>query len=291
MCDDFADINDKMDIYQEAEIDHYYLRYGYGDHSYLFLGYCDQKFVEDVPYDLHGFIEEFKKSDKKGITYTISPIHFRDRSYGYCLIGDSEFPFRNPLFYTWLLTIGNTIETIRKQTLMKEMIKKLDSVWSFDSLTEIYNRSGFQKYGTKVWEDGMYNRKSGVMMAFMDLDGLKSVNDTYGHEEGDSFIRSFASIIREQVHHGEAAMRYGGDEFVIISPNGNDIFAGQYVEELKKKIEIFNQKNEIPYRLDASIGYYIVSPGDSITLDEAIEKADVMMYENKKKKKRSLKSK
>lgn len=285
LCDDFSDSEDRLNIYREEEDDHSYLKVGYGNHDFMLIGYCDGEFLEDIPMDFSAFVEEVKSKKKKQRVYAISPIHFRDRCFGYCVFGNSEFPFRNPLYYTWLLIIGNSVETIRKQMLMKAMIQKLDSVWSFDPLTGIYNRSGFMKYGTRVWEDGMKREDGGILLVFMDLDGLKKVNDTYGHEEGDCFIRSFAGLLKEHVRHGEAAMRYGGDEFLIISMIAKEDAAKAYIARFRERIEQFNQLNRLSYRMDASIGYYLVKAGDDMTLEQAIERADCSMYENKKEKK------
>ena len=182
------------------------------------------------------------------------------------------------------MDIGNTIETIRKQMMMRAMIKRLDSIWSYDPLTNIYNRSGFVKYGGRVWAEGV-NRKQQVMILFMDLDGLKAVNDTYGHEEGDSFIKNFAQILVKLKRHGEAIMRYGGDEFVLISPNASIEYAEHYIAEINHEMQIYNENSNCPYLLDASMGYYVFSPDENSNMNEAIEIADNRMYENKKKKK------
>lgn len=173
---------------------------------------------------------------------------------------------------------------IRKQSLMRTMIEKLDSVWCYDTLTGVYNRSGFRKYGGKVWEDTL-QRKQNVLILFLDLDGLKMINDTYGHDEGDNLIKSFADILISVKRHGEAVMRYGGDEFVIISPYATNPEAVSYVKRIEFEMKKYNEQHQLKYKLDASIGYHILYPENGVDIETAIEIADQKMYENKKLKK------
>ncbi|HKM22693.1 MAG TPA: GGDEF domain-containing protein [Lachnospiraceae bacterium] len=283
LCDQFADTDDRLNVYQERAEEEDYLREGFGKNNVLLIGYNAGEFVEDVDMDFAGFLQSVKDKGERNKFYIISPIHFRDRCFGYSIIGNSEFPYENQLFYTWLLNIGNAIETIRKQMLMRSMIDKLDSVWSYDTLTGVYNRSGFRKYGSKVWEESRSNKKD-LMILFMDLDGLKIVNDNFGHEEGDRLISTFARLLKEKKRHGEAIMRYGGDEFVIIGL-GDQAYAEEYIASIERAMVDFNQSSDWEYDIDASLGYYIVGGTACMGMEEAIEIADTRMYENKKRKK------
>ncbi len=287
LCDDFSDSDKSISIYQDSVQNENYLKRGFGKDNIMLIGYDNGNFMEDLKMNFSDFLQNIKNKDKKGNIYVISPIHFRDRCFGYSIIGNSEFPYENQMYYTWLLNIGNAIEMIRKQLLMRSMIDKLDSVWSYDMLTNVFNRSGFKKYGIRVWEDGL--RNLGVIVLFMDLDDLKKVNDTYGHEEGDNFIRTFAQLLKNVKRHGEAIMRYGGDEFVILAPLTLDRTAEGYVWAIQEELRKFNEVSSLSYTLDASIGYRVITADDNISLNEAIEIADSQMYQNKKHKKEQKK--
>lgn len=284
LCDDFSDTESNFNLYKEEHDEQTYLRTGYGTDNHPLLGYDNGIYIESMNLDFHGFMQLIKESDKTKKVYIVSPIHFRDRCFGYCVLGNCKFPFESPVYYTWLMNIGNTIEMIRRQSLMRTMIEKLDSVWCYDTLTGVYNRSGFRKYGGKIWDEGV-KKESNILIVFMDLDGLKIINDTYGHDEGDNLIKNFADILIGVKRHGEVVMRYGGDEFVIISPDATIEKAEEYVESIKRKLSTFNEEHNLRYLLDASIGYHILSPKDGVNIDAAIEIADRKMYENKKLKK------
>lgn len=286
LCDDFSDTENKFNLYKEEHDEQTYLRRGFGTDNILLVGYDNGLYIDNMKLDFHGFMEHLKNSNKTKNVYTVSPVHFRDRCFGYCVIGNCRFPFDSPVYYTWLMNIGNTIEMIRKQFLMRTMIEKLDSVWCYDTLTGVYNRSGFRKYGGKVWDEGV-NTDRNVMIIFMDLDGLKMINDTYGHEEGDNLIKSFSNILIGVKKHGEVVMRYGGDEFVIISLDVTVKKAEDYIASIKQKMYEFNHTHDLRYKLDASIGYHILNPKNGVDIETAIEIADQKMYENKKLKKQN----
>lgn len=216
-----------------------------------------------------------------GSYYVVTPLHFAEHIFGCCVISNSTLPLDSELYYTLVTNIGNAIQTIKGQQLRQLMLEKLESVWSFDSLTGVYNREGFKKFGGRVWDESI-ERHSNVMMLFADLDGLKSINDSFGHDEGDRYIRALANIFKAACHHGEVVMRYGGDEFVVISSNVTEEYAQQYVNDIQAQIKEYNLAHPAVKPLSASVGYFIVNPTSADELDHAIFQADKEMYQIKK---------
>ncbi len=264
-----------------------WLNQGYEGDSFLFIGYENYNFIENQNINFADFLQDKKNKNISEKMYMISPIHYGNRCYGYFVICNSDFPCENPHYYSFLMNIGNAIETIRKQSQLQAMIDKLDATWKYDALTNVYNRSGLETYGTRVWEDGM--KKAGVILLFMDIDSLKKVNDTYGHEEGDFYIKSFAQILFDVRRHGELVARYGGDEFLFISPVSKEMspepYAKGIMDKIRQGIDDFNEKSGLDYKMDASIGYHIVDSKDTVDMEDAIKIADSKMYIEKKKKK------
>lgn len=253
----------------------------------LLIGYEDGTFTEDVPGDLYAFIDDAAEKTGKGSSYILSPIHFRNALFGYCIIGNSTFPLESEQYYSWVMNIGNAVETIIRQRLMKQMIKKLDSMWCYDGLTSVYNRIGFKKYGSRVWDESISNGAS-AMLLFVDMDGLKHINDEFGHDEGDRCIKALAAILIQVRKHGEAVMRYGGDEFVFIASGADQAYADQCIKSIKQAMEQFNATSGLPYKLSASIGLHILFPHPNDLLDNAIDAADQKMYAEKKEKRERL---
>ncbi len=221
-----------------------------------------------------------------GNIFYFSPLHFRERCLGYYIIQNSDFPINSPLCHTLLMNISNSIENIRKLHHLNSAINELNRLYVIDPLCNIYNRNGFIKIADDMFKDCVAN-KSSVMLAFIDMDGLKFINDNYGHNEGDFAIQRLASIISECCDVNSICARFGGDEFVVFGANKDE----KDVEELEAKVEAklvsINNIVRKPYKISASIGAHVCVVDETSTLYGIIHTADEKMYEIKKQKKSS----
>ncbi|WP_199699060.1 sensor domain-containing diguanylate cyclase [Oleomonas cavernae] len=149
-----------------------------------------------------------------------------------------------------------------------------------DELTGLHNRRGFYKLAEEVLSSGQR-----CLLAFIDVDGLKRVNDTLGHAAGDALIIGVAETLRQGFRRSDIIARMGGDEFCVLAI---DPVAG--ADELRAafqaRIDDFNARSNAPYRLSASIGMIEPSAADAGTLDRLIAEADKLMYSEKQGKRR-----
>jgi diguanylate cyclase (GGDEF)-like protein len=122
---------------------------------------------------------------------------------------------------------------------------------------------------------------------FIDMDGLKMINDNYGHREGDFALKTLASAMKECCYEGEICARFGGDEFLIFSDALNTETSNILAERIRKRLKEINSQINKPYEIAASIGCYITEAREEFPLFKVITKADEKMYEEKKKKKTS----
>lgn len=151
-----------------------------------------------------------------------------------------------------------------------------------DELTGLNNRRGFFFLAEQLLKIVSCKHLL-TYLFFIDLDGLKHINDTFGHEMGDTAIISTANILKTTFREPDIIARLGGDEFVIIiqaTPRDCDI--------LQKKLQIalnkFNQAQQQPFQLSMSIGIQAYDPTQPIALDYLITLADIKMYQNKRAK-------
>lgn len=159
---------------------------------------------------------------------------------------------------------------------MEEKYASMKRDYHIDSLTNCYNR--------KAFDNDIHNRdsESGGCVIFMDLDHLKKINDSYGHECGDIYIRYFAYITNSVIGSGSKLYRYGGDEFVIISDSSRED-AQIMVQKIKNAFATPCNLNNISVKLEFSYG--IEEYGNNkLDLSAAVKDADKIMYENKRSK-------
>ena len=217
--------------------------------------------------------------------FEISPIHFQDRAIGYLITEDSIFVENRELYFTWLQSLSNTYQSVWSKEQLNTVIKSLSDLYIRDSLTGLYNRFGYQKYGMEMYQQVRCQRQC-LMFLFADVDGLKKINDLYGHEQGDFSIRSIGGILHMLCPGNGITVRYGGDEFMMIIPGYDQIKADQLTKVIEAELARFSRQQELDFSLELSCGVYILEETDGKTsLDECMKIADTRMYEIKKKKK------
>lgn len=150
-----------------------------------------------------------------------------------------------------------------------------------DELTGLNNRRGFYYLAEPALSAARRDGRS-CLLAFIDVDGLKHVNDHQGHSVGDSLIVDLAGVLRATLRKSDILARLGGDEFcVLITEHGAD--EELLRERLVNAFNTFNETADRPYRVSASIGLMKAPATESSTVDELVAHADELMYAEKKK--------
>jgi diguanylate cyclase (GGDEF)-like protein len=149
-----------------------------------------------------------------------------------------------------------------------------------DELTGLYNRRGFKFMAEQSHKDA---RRAGTdqIVSFIDADGLKQVNDEYGHHAGDELLKSLADVLRHTFREADVIARLGGDEFCVLgtAPSNGQVMA----QRLASAIDKFNeQAAERGFELKASCGMSSWSAQSGLSLDEVIREADAAMYSAKR---------
>lgn len=231
--------------------------------------------------------EMFPVPQTKGgnINYFL-PLHFRSKLLGYYIVTNSDFPINSLLCHTFTMAVSNSIENLCKISHINKAMEELNRVYVIDPLCNIYNRNGFIKHADEVFKDCVANEKT-VMLSFIDMDGLKFINDNYGHDEGDFAIKELANVIKECCEDGDICARFGGDEFVIFNRNANEDSCHILEQRFNAKLEHHNSIVTKPYKISASIGSVIEKVDSTYTLFKIVKMADEVMYEVKKNKKNS----
>lgn len=149
-----------------------------------------------------------------------------------------------------------------------------------DDLTGVTNRRGFYLLAESALHASRRDGHS-CLLAFIDVDGLKQVNDDKGHLVGDALIADAARLLRATLRKSDIVARLGGDEFCVLVTDpdaGPAVLRARIVDALR----CFNEAETRPYRLSTSIGLMRVPATDISTVDELLARADELMYEEKK---------
>lgn len=149
-----------------------------------------------------------------------------------------------------------------------------------DDLTGLLNRRGFYLLAEPALESARRHNRSCVL-AFLDVDGLKQVNDAHGHDVGDELIKDVAEVLRNTLRKSDIIARMGGDEFCVLvtEPEGDQV---RLRERMLEGLQDVNDTGERPYQLAASIGLVQAWPGGKGQLDALLTQADELMYEDKR---------
>lgn len=155
-----------------------------------------------------------------------------------------------------------------------------------DELTGLYNRRGFLSLGQQQVKFAERTKKP-LLLVFADLDGLKQINDTFGHQEGDAALKAAAEVFKETFRVTDILARLGGDEFTGLALATSDGSEQVVTGRLYKILGQHNGKNA-RYRLSMSIGLAWWDPKEPSSLKDLMARADAALYAHKKSKKQVL---
>lgn len=167
-------------------------------------------------------------------------------------------------FLIYIITMGYT------------SINEINHKANIDAHTGVFNKS---RCNELLDENERVLEPLGVIM--FDLNGLKQVNDTLGHETGDILIKSFAGIVRKNVYRRDFVGRYGGDEFVVVIKAADKQRVQQVLNDIGEGVAQYNEEN-LEFAMSYARGYVLSEDYPGIPLRELLKKADSHMYRNKK---------
>lgn len=173
-----------------------------------------------------------------------------------------------------------SIEDITEKS---QLLKKLHEMAHEDPLTHLNNRRGFVFLAHQQIQIAKRERKK-LTFLYVDMDGMKGINDHFGHDEGDVAIKNLADILKRTVRESDILARIGGDEFCGLLINSENESIKTIKDRLKQNVLKFNQHSKKPYQLEISIGLKDVYPTEKEDLESLLKEADQLMYEEKREK-------
>jgi len=180
-------------------------------------------------------------------------------------------------------------ERVKERTAeLEEVNEEVRQLSVTDELTGLTNRRGFNLLAQSALR-AAHRKGRTCVMAYLDIDGLKQVNDAHGHEVGDALIVDAAGVLSATVRQSDILARLGGDEFCVLCTEPEGDSTG-LKERILDGFRRFNATHDRPYNVEASVGLVDRWPADSGTLDDLLASADELMYQEKKAKPGSRRS-
>ena len=267
------------DFVESMQDDTVYRTRGCSDTVVVIYGMKDKASVPVQEIDIRTLVPEQGEGEKGSSTYVFVPLHIRDESIGYFVVRDNTKLIKD--FYLNSLTrhVSSGLERARQNVRLESLNRLLADISVRDELTGLYNRMGYEKIVIPYLDEMRKNRQKAVIMV-ADINRMKVINDKYGHLQGDTAIKIVANVIRSSVPMSWKAVRYGGDEYVIIGDYEGDI--DKIRNEIVAKAGNVSQELGLPFRLSVSVGYVVVDPDNTLGNEEYFRMADEAMYEMKK---------
>ena len=185
------------------------------------------------------------------------------------------------------ITIESLARSIQYGLERHRMLKSLRGLSMLDELTGLYNRRGFLSLGGGHLELARRGARRFVLV-YADLDGLKQINDTYGHREGDLAIIKTAEVLRRSFRHSDVVARLGGDEFVVLAVEAATDTDQALLQRLQRQLDAFNAESALPYELSLSAGIAAYDAASPLGLEEMLAEADLALYARKRGRRSAL---
>ena len=254
------------------------------------------KVIFNTDYPMNGRIDDIKRSDLHPNLYDVlnsfdKPLIFYSLNYmgnpmGYICFTFHDYDLQN---YYKASQVVNTLNasfgafrTIQYQNYLSE---KIEEMYRCDGLTHLLNRMALKN----SYPDLLKKCKNSMTLVLADLDGLKDINDTYGHDDGDFAICAVANALRNVCPSDSLCIRWGGDEMVAVIPG--DIPEQQLKKAFCGYIDNLNSQSGKEYRISASVGIKSFTISETSDFEEMVRATDQLMYNEKKRKKANRKQK
>ena len=185
--------------------------------------------------------------------------------------------YKNDVLDGTVISIRNISKEKQYLNSLETINKLLEKQATTDALTGIFNRMKFDETLSAEIQRSKRS-KTPLSLIICDIDHFKQVNDLFGHQAGDAVLKNLSKLIKDNIRSIDFFARWGGEEFVILTPGTNIEGAARLAEKLRKKVE--SNKFNNPEHITLSFGIASFSPGDSAL--KLINRADEAMYQAKK---------
>ncbi|MBQ9120623.1 MAG: GGDEF domain-containing protein [Lachnospiraceae bacterium] len=214
--------------------------------------------------------------------FLFAPLHVEEEINGYVVFINKQEMLYNQTLPTWAGHLSLNLNKVRQNIHLEELNQRLIEVSMTDFLTGLKNRTGYDALAFPFLQRCQKEGKLSAMI-FADINRMKLINDKYGHLQGDLAICTVAEAIKRTMPPNWIAVRFGGDEFIMVGACENESDADELKLLLAQNLEEIKTERKLQFPLTASFGAVVINPQEHYSLEEYLRKADEAMYVMKQK--------
>ena len=233
-----------------------------------------------ITFDRRQLLPEMAEREDEPQLFYLMLLHQWQNAYGYAMFHYEPGEIPSTFFLHWNVILSGALNNIHKRNelMMLYEERRLSSIT--DVMTRLLNRRGLEEQLTPIWQR-LCAREESVAFVCFDMDRLKKINDTYGHQAGDFAIRMVADAIRRAAPKDAILARMGGDEFLAVLPRSRNIGAEHFMKDFRRELDSINQVEDRAFRVEASCGAVVFRLDALSTIEQCIRQSDEEMYRQK----------
>lgn len=207
-------------------------------------------------------------------------LHQNEFAYGYAMFHYYPDVIPSNFFQHFNVILSGALSNIHKRNEILALYEERRMSSITDVMTRLLNRRGLEEKLLPEWH-GLCARQENMTFITFDMDHLKEINDTYGHQAGDFAIRAMGAALRAAAPKDALTARMGGDEFLTVLTGANQRSAEAYIKRFEKELEAINIKEKRSFPVEASSGICYVKLDELMSLEHCIRLSDEAMYKAK----------
>lgn len=257
----------------------------FGENLYVFFDADEQENFKPYEMQRQAIIPKLQERVERPYPLIFSVIHFLKFPMGYvCFYFQGLDKMRLGKIPQIVSVLNSALGSLRNVRYQKRLIQQIEDMYKMDALTNLYNRNSFYQAFQQMKERyGSEGISPELTVIFADVDGLKQINDQYGHTEGDVAIQTAAGALRYASPVSALCVRFGGDEMIAVTDEACE--ESEIRQRFEEYIERRNQELSKPYRISASVGVFAAKQAQGLDFEALMKEADEAMYHEKRAKK------
>ena len=260
-------------------------RMDFADEMFVFFD-SDVKNFRQEPFRRRDIIPNLDKVLEGGNPLIFNVISYMNVPLGYVCFHFKDYDIVDFCKIPQIVnTIGSGLGGFVNMKYQLYLTARIEKMYKYDSLTGLYNRLSFNNE-FDLCKREMEGEKVPITVILVDLDGLKYINDNYGHGAGDNAIRTVAKALLDSVPEDAICVRFGGDEMLAVITG--ECVAEQIKQGINSRLSEYNAKAGKPYLISASMGVYITDSTQNTDFEFLVKETDADMYAEKLAKRRHI---